>query len=125
MKPLPEKDLQKIVGNVLRYGVWLAMTVVLIGFTLYLIQFGNNPVDYSNFKIKNGFDIHLFWKALLKGNSIALIQAGVLLLIATPIIRLLCSLIGFWLEKNMKYTIISLIVLCIIAYSLLFGVGTH
>lgn len=125
MKPLPEKDLQKIVGNVLRYGVWLAMTVVLIGFTLYLIQFGNNPVDYSNFKIKSGFDIHLFWKALLKGNSIALIQAGVLLLIATPIIRLLCSLIGFWLEKNMKYTIISLIVLCIIAYSLLFGVGTH
>lgn len=122
---MPEKDLQNIVGNVLRYGVYTAMVVVIIGLTFYLVQYGATVVDYSTFDATNTFNPKEFWSSLLTGNSTTIMEAGVILLIATPIIRLVFTLIGFWSEKDIKYTLISLIVLCIIAYSLFLGAPTH
>ena len=55
----------------------------------------------------------------LKGQAI--IQAGIVLLIATPIIRVAFSAIGFIIEKDYLYTFITLLVLLIIIASMLTG----
>ncbi len=55
----------------------------------------------------------------LKGQAI--IQTGIVLLIATPILRVVCSAIGFVLEKDYMYFGISVMVLCIIFMSMLSG----
>jgi uncharacterized membrane protein len=44
-----------------------------------------------------------------------------LILIATPIARVIFAVIGFARERDMLYTIISLIVLAVLAFSLVHG----
>ena len=55
-------------------------------------------------------------------DSLAIIQFGLVLLIATPIARVVFSVVGFFVEKDYLYVLISLIVLAIIGFSI-FNVG--
>ena len=50
-----------------------------------------------------------------------MIQLGILLLIATPIARVALSLIGFAVERDRKYMLITAIVLAVLLYSLITG----
>jgi uncharacterized membrane protein len=53
-----------------------------------------------------------------------LIQLGLLLLIATPIVRVAFSMVGFAIERDRMYVAFTLIVLAILLYSLLgSGIG--
>lgn len=125
MKSFQDKDLQSFIGNLLRWGVLIAMTIVLIGLVLYLFQYGRSAAGYGTFDPKAVFRLHDFYSALKAGDSKAIMELGVIALIATPIARVLFTMIGFWLEKDKMYTFIAFLVLCIIACSLLFGVVSH
>ena len=48
-----------------------------------------------------------------------IIQLGVLLLLATPIVRVALSIFGFALQRDRLYTIITIIVFVVLMYSLL------
>jgi uncharacterized membrane protein len=48
----------------------------------------------------------------------AVIQLGLLILIATPVARVIFSLVGFVLERDRVYVAITLAVLAILAYSI-------
>ena len=48
----------------------------------------------------------------------AIIQFGLLLLIATPVARVAFSAVGFAIERDSMYVVITLIVLAILLYSL-------
>jgi uncharacterized membrane protein len=50
-----------------------------------------------------------------------MIQIGILLLIATPILRVAFSLIGFALERDRKYVMITAIVLTLLLCGLIGG----
>jgi uncharacterized membrane protein len=50
-----------------------------------------------------------------------LIQLGLLLLIATPITRVVFSFVGFFRQQNWMYVGITLLVLTLLAYSLMSG----
>jgi uncharacterized membrane protein len=56
-----------------------------------------------------------------RGDSISIIQLGVLLLIATPISRVLISVIGFARERDWLYVACSLLVLALLTYGLVHG----
>jgi uncharacterized membrane protein len=49
----------------------------------------------------------------------SLIQLGLLLLIATPIARVVFSIVGFAIERDRMYVAFTLIVLAVLLYSLL------
>jgi uncharacterized membrane protein len=51
----------------------------------------------------------------------SIIQFGLLLLIATPILRVAFSLAGFTLERDRVYVVITAIVLAVLLYSLISG----
>ena len=51
--------------------------------------------------------------------SRGMIQLGLLLLIATPVARVVFAVIGFYLERDRMYTIVSLIVLAVLVFSLM------
>lgn len=125
MKTFQDRDLQTFVGNLLRFGVIIAMVIVVAGMVLYLFAHGREQADYGTFREDGIFRAAAFWQGLKSGDSEAIMQLGVILLITTPIARVLFTMIGFWLEKDRLYTLIAFIVLCIIAYSLLFGVSGH
>jgi len=123
MTKFKDTDMQSVIGWILRAGVLISMSVVFIGGVLYLYRHGQSHVDYSTFKgvpdfvqSASGIINGIF---TLRGRAI--IQAGIILLIATPIIRVVFSAIGFVLEKDYLYLCITLLVLLIILASMLSG----
>jgi uncharacterized membrane protein len=120
-----DKDIELLIGSVLRWGVLLSMAVVIIGGVIYLYRHGHDVSDYSTFKGQPDFTRQA--KAILEGvmqlRGRAIIQFGILLLIATPIFRVLLSAISFAVEKDYLYVGIATIVLAIITISMLGGFG--
>lgn len=114
-----------IIGVLLRTGVLLAASVVLIGGVLYLARHGHETIDYGTFHgepeaLKS---IPAMVEGVASKRPRAIIQFGLLLLIATPIARVLFAALGFALEKDYMYVVMTLIVLAILLYSLLGSSG--
>ena len=120
---LKDKDLQTIIGWILRGGVAVSMVLVFTGGVFFVYRHGNSIPDYKTFKGVPDF-IQSFGGILngvitMKGQAI--IQLGIILLIATPVMRVAFSAVGFFLEKDYLYTFITLIVLLIILASMISG----
>jgi uncharacterized membrane protein len=118
-----DKDMQAIIGWILRIGVSASMIIVFIGGVFFVYRHGHSIPDYRDFKGVPYF-IHNTGGILegvrnLKGQAI--IQLGIILLIATPVIRVAFSAVGFIIEKDYLYMAISIIVLLIIFASMLSG----
>ena len=118
-----DTDLQAVIGWILRIGVILSMFIVAIGGILFIYRHGHSIPDYRKFNnipdfIRNPSGI-LEGVIHLKGQAI--IQLGIMLLIATPVMRVAFAIIGFLLEKDYLYTLISLVVLSIIIISMVSG----
>jgi uncharacterized membrane protein len=116
-----DKRLETIIGQLLRAGVLLAAAIVLVGGALYLAQHGSTPVSYETF-VAGGENVRTIAGVLhsaLHLQSEGLIQLGLLLLIATPVFRVAVAAVGFGLERDRLYTVVSLIVLSILVLSLL------
>ncbi|RXM44419.1 DUF1634 domain-containing protein [Flavobacterium sp. YO64] len=119
-----EKDFQTIIGNLLRYGVWISLSVAFIGGIVYLMHHGSDIENYSVFKEndRNIFEvISTVYQGVLQGNGEYLIYFGIILLFLTPVLRVIFSLFSFFLEKDYLYVVITLIVILIIITSISFG----
>ena len=60
-------------------------------------------------------------RSALGGNSLGVIQLGLLLLIATPVARVALSLVGFVRQADRTYVLITTVVLAILLFSLAGG----
>jgi uncharacterized membrane protein len=122
-KGFRDTDMQAIIGWILRIGVVLSMIIVFIGGVLFVWRHGHSIPDYQTFKGVPDFihGIGGIFQGILNFKGQAIIQAGIILLIATPIIRVAFSAIGFILEKDYLYTFITLVVLLIIVISMFTG----
>jgi uncharacterized membrane protein len=118
-----DRRMEIAIGQMLRYGVILSGLVVALGGALYLGASKGVVVSYASFRaakpelrtiagIMHGVAAH---------DAASLIQLGILMLVATPIVRVVFCLVGFTLERDKTYIAISLLVLGILTYSLLHG----
>lgn len=119
-KNITDKDIQTLVGNLLRAGVYLSMGIVILGGIIYLLDHGSEKIDYAVFdfnkvSLKTVEDI---FHAVLTFKGVAVVQFGLLMLIFTPIARVLLAVVSFFLEKDYLYVVIGLVVLAIIMASL-------
>ncbi|RAJ08219.1 putative membrane protein [Chitinophaga skermanii] len=126
MENVKDKDLQYIIGNLLRWGVWTSLGIAFIGGLIYLSRHGQEVVYYPKF-VETDRDMLTILKEMLQGIGAGrgrdIILLGIMLLFATPISRVLFSLVGFILEKDRLYVCITLIVLMIIFISVRGGLG--
>ncbi|WP_432710995.1 DUF1634 domain-containing protein [Pedobacter sp.] len=114
-----QEDVQFILGTLLRVGVILSMSVVLIGGFIYLFGYHDVNVNYSEFVP----DAHYAaLEPIIAGLKVmdgkAIIQLGTILLIFTPITRIVFSVFSFLIERDYLYVLIGLIVLSVILFSL-------
>lgn len=119
-----EKDFQLIIGNLLRYGVWISLSVAFLGGIIYLLNHGNELENYSTFyeNDTNIFKVIInIYNGVIQGQGESIILLGIILLFITPILRLLISLIVFYFEKDYLYVFITMIVILIIGTSIFFG----
>lgn len=122
MGKLKDTDIQNIIGWVLRSGVFLSIAICICGASIYLIKHGHDIANYHYFTgVPASVQMSEIIKSVADLKGRAIIQAGIILLIATPIMRVLFSAIGFIAEKDYLYTGITILVLAIIFISMLSG----
>ncbi len=125
-----ERDVEILIGKLLRYGVIISCVITAIGGIIYLFQHQGTIPDYTpisnNPEYFKGAPEYLrsfstILPRILAFDGAAIIQLGVIALIATPILRVVFSLFAFFYEKDYLYVVITLIVLAIIMANMLFG----
>lgn len=125
MAPKPrfsEHQFEQLLGKLLRTGVSLSAIMVAVGGVLYLVRHGTEPPNFAVFRGEPAaFRVlpDIVQGAMTLERRRSLIQLGLLVLIATPILRVAFSAYGFWRQGDRAYVIITLIVLVLLFYSLL------
>lgn len=115
-----DSQVEIFIGNILRIGVSTAALLVILGGLIYLFRGESGLPDY---KIFHGEPLELrnigeIIKYAFSFHSRGLIQLGLLVLIATPIARVVFSLFAFLLQKDKMYVVVTSIVLAVLCYSL-------
>jgi uncharacterized membrane protein len=99
MSELREPAFDRAVALVLRIGAFGCFFIMLAGLMAGLFMSGHIPLDIE--------------------------RAGVLLMLATPVVRVLVACVLFFREKDFKYGWISFGVLAILMLGAVFGIGEH
>ena len=119
-KNITDKDIQSLVGNLLRAGVYISMGIVVLGGVIFLYEHGTEKIDYAEFSFNKVSlkTVEAIFANVLTFKGAAVVLFGLLMLIFTPIARVLMAVVSFFLEKDYLYVIIGLVVLAIIMASL-------
>jgi uncharacterized membrane protein len=117
--------MDEIMGTLLRTGVILAAVVVFVGGVVYLSRHRVPPTNYHVFQGEPAEvrTISGILHEALAFNGRGLIQLGLLILIATPIARVVFSVLAFLYQRDWMYVVVTLFVLGLLFYSLLAGHG--
>ena len=119
MFSLEDNRLENAMGRMLQIGVTVATLVVLVGGVLHLKQSPDPIPDYRQFHSAPVVyeSIHGIIASLSRFDGQSLIAFGILLLVMTPICRVIFGLVGFYLLRDRFYTTVSGIVLIILLLS--------
>jgi len=115
-----DQRIERIIGLLLQTGVILALLVTLLGAMLYLGHEGRRVADFRVFR-GEPWDLRsapAVMAAAFAGRREAVIQLGVLVLIATPIARVILSLAAFAVQRDRIYVLVTAIVLAVLLYGL-------
>lgn len=104
------------IAKLLRVGVMLSASIILIGLVLYLIT-GTSGYDNNTYPTNP----LLLLGDILTFKPYAIMMIGLLILILTPIFRVGVSIIVFIKEKDKLYILITALVFIILMISLVLG----
>ncbi|MGZ3713851.1 MAG: DUF1634 domain-containing protein [Ktedonobacterales bacterium] len=114
------RQAELIISGVLRGGVLLSAGLIAIGvITFYASGAWRSPTAGSTYP-------HTFasvWQGVLHGEPLAIISLGLLVLLATPVLRVIVSIVAFLLEGDWLYAAITTVVLLILVVSFFLGRG--
>lgn len=124
-----KRDVELYIGKLLRFGVMLSCGITLFGGIIYLFQHQGISPDYRPIPDGQPFpgvdhylrELSTIIPRVLQLDGAAIIQLGVCVLIATPIVRVAFSAVAFLIEKDYLYVVITFIVLFIIITNMLLG----
>jgi uncharacterized membrane protein len=112
--------IEAAISVLLRAGLILASAMVLAGGALYLFQHGSELPDYGTFRdeppeLKSLAGI---LASALDLQSRGIIQLGLLLLIATPVSRVIFSALTFLVRKDYLYVAVTVSVLLVLLFNI-------
>ncbi len=115
-----DKKMGVWMSRILRTGVLSSAVIIITGGIFYFIQHPHSLFVYDTFineptRLKHVPEII---REAFAFRSRTIIQFGILVLIATPVIRVIFSMIGFIAEKDWKFVIVTGIVTLILLFSL-------
>jgi uncharacterized membrane protein len=128
--------MELVISYVLRGGVLLSAAIILCGFALGAVT---RDTGYAPIRSHHLSDMLAFHQRVgpgyfptapaavvqdaLGGKPYAIIGLGMLLLIATPVLRVALSVIFFVVERDWLYVGITVFVLTVLLLSLVAGIG--
>jgi uncharacterized membrane protein len=108
-------ELNDAVHRMLILGLLLSTAALFAGLALSAITHHPLPTRVSTFReMLNGFKT---------ASPPSILSLGILLLIATPVLRVFGSLVEFLIQRNWRYALITFSVLLILSISVLIGSG--
>ncbi|MBE3571770.1 MAG: DUF1634 domain-containing protein [Moorella humiferrea] len=107
---------EDFISQSLRWGVVVSAIIIATGLVLYLLT-GDSGYPAGFFPAS----IPQVLKDVASFKSFAIIDLGLLLLIATPIFRVAASIIAFIFDRDRPYVLITTYVLAMLILSLLLG----
>jgi len=118
-----DEKIERVIGRLLQLGVLTAALVVVVGGALLLAQNGHSPAGFRVFNAEEPAlrSIGAIIRAALNGDSRAIVQFGLVLLIATPIARVALTLGAFIVQKDRLYIFTTALVLAVLLYGLVWG----
>jgi len=117
---LTDERMDVVISVLLALGVGLAALVVLAGGVTYLVQHAGEPAHYAVFHGEPSrlSTITGIVRGALALRPRAIIQLGILLLIATPVARVLFSAAAFAVQRDRLYVGATLVVLIVLLSNL-------
>jgi len=118
-----DHQVDQVIGRLLQIGVSIAAIVTLWGGVLFLMHHGRAAADYRVFAGTSAGlrSISAILHGVAAGQSAAIVQLGLLLLILTPTARVALTLGAFLIQRDRLYVVLTTIVLAVLLYGL-FGV---
>ena len=122
-RPWTDEQFDIVLAHVLRAGVLLSATIVALGGVLFLVRHGFERPVYHVFRGEpQPFrSVRGIFETARDLSGRGLVQLGLLFLIATPIARVVFSIVGFVRQRDWLYVGVTATVLALLAYSLLAG----
>ena len=110
------RQAELIISHVLRGGVLLSAAVILVGVVLY---YATPQPGGAAATLTYPHSLGAIFPALFSGSPEGVITFGLLILLATPVIRVAVSIIAFALEHDWMYVGITVVVLTLLLSSIL------
>lgn len=120
-----DDQVDQILGNLLRIGVIVATIVAVLGGFLFLSRHGFEPASGQVFhgEPPELRSVGAIVRGALAFHPAAIVQLGLVLLIATPVARVAMSLVAFILQRDRVYIVVTTIVLALLIFSLSGGIS--
>ena len=105
---------------ILRIGVSTAALLVAAGGVVYLLRVGSQSPHYGSFSVaaRSLRDPVTIVRDAFRGQSTALIELGLIVLVLTPVARVVFALLAFLRLRDRLYILFSAIVLTVLIFSL-------
>jgi uncharacterized membrane protein len=118
-----DHEVEQIIGRLLQVGVLVAAAVVIVGAVGLLARYGGQPAGFHVFQgASSEFrSVGAIVRGALALDSRAVVQLGLVLLIATPVARVALTLVAFLVQRDKLYVLVTAIVLALLLYGLIWG----
>lgn len=117
MARFSEERSERAIAGVLRYGSLISTLIMALGLGLMLLR---GPA--TSLAAYHGIRLSVLLPLVVRFDPAALTELGVLLLLLTPLFRILVAMISFALERDLKYVLIALGVLVVVLLSISFAI---
>jgi len=115
-----DQKTEDLVAQLLRLGVTSSAVIVLAGAVVYLVRHGLAPANYRVF-VGEPSDLRE-WRGIvyeaLRGRGRGIMQLGLLVLLLTPVARVVFAAFAFAMERDWLYVAVSVFVFLVLLYSM-------
>ena len=119
-----ETKLETVISYILVSGVLISLVLELVGIILFYIHYKNFRILESASVFVKGQNFFLYITSLFQGRyspniEFLIMIVGLVVLILTPYVRVITSIIYFISKKNLKYILLTLFVFMLLTISLI------
>ena len=118
------KNMERTVSMVLQFGVLISAAMIILGCILFFTSGYHDQTSYHELTAPSYSFPHglaTLKTSVQAGDGLGFIELGVLLLILTPIPRVLISILLFKRQKDRPMTVVTLVVLLVLVGSFILG----
>ena len=114
---MTDEQFDRLMAMVLAIGVIISGALVAIGFAASFVVGWTGSLTVAATLQTDTTDFSALLPRLLALQPLAIVQLGLIILVATPVVRVAATAVGFWRQRDRLYVALSLLVLALLAIS--------